>query len=47
MADDEKLILLVQERSEIYNKYNPLFKFPEKKREAWAEIAEEIGTTGK
>ncbi|XP_065357884.1 uncharacterized protein LOC135952035 [Calliphora vicina] len=45
MIDDEQLILLVQERSEIYDKYNPLYKFIDRKKDAWMEIAHKMETT--
>ncbi|GBP01070.1 hypothetical protein EVAR_71557_1 [Eumeta japonica] len=45
--DDEKLILLVQERDEIYNKLNPRFKLAEKKADAWMDIAAEMGVADK
>ncbi|KAI8125442.1 hypothetical protein FF38_14397 [Lucilia cuprina] len=43
--DDEKLIFLVQEKNEIWNKYNPLYKSIDRKKEAWIEIAHEMEST--
>ena len=47
IMDNEKLILLVKQNDMLYNKGNPLFKHPDKKREVWQEIAEEMGVSGK
>lgn len=45
--DDDKLIILVQEKDLIYNKFNKDYKIPDKKRMAWEEIAREMGMPGK
>lgn len=44
--DDDKLIFLIQENEEIFNKINPNFKFPDRNRAVWLKIAKEMGTTG-
>ena len=35
IMDNEKLILFVKQNEVLYNKENPLFKHPNKKREVW------------
>ncbi|XP_036342153.1 transcription factor Adf-1-like [Rhagoletis pomonella] len=45
MIDDERLVDLVRANDAIYNKRSLSYRFPEKKKAAWAGVAQELGAT--
>ncbi|XP_054744394.1 transcription factor Adf-1-like [Anastrepha obliqua] len=44
--NDEHLVSLVQDKKELYDKSNPLYKFQGRKTSIWEQIGKELRTSG-